>query len=65
VREIKADSAEAVAFYLMVAIARAEGIDLDKATAGWSKEKILTTYRECLAAVKSGTSGSTPFRQVS
>jgi hypothetical protein len=61
----KGDSAEAVAFDLMVTIARAEGIDLDKEKAGWSKERILATYRECLAAVKSGTPSVAPIRQAS
>jgi hypothetical protein len=65
VAEIKGDSAEAVAFDLMVTIARAEGIDLDKEKAGWSKERILATYRECLAAVKGGSVSSAALRQVS
>ena len=49
--EIKGDSAEAVAFELLVTVARAQGVHLDKERAGWSKEKILNTYRECHAAV--------------
>jgi hypothetical protein len=52
VRAIEGDSAEVVAFYLMVMVAKAEGVDLEKERAGWSREKILVTYRECLAAVK-------------
>jgi hypothetical protein len=65
VAEIKGDSAETVAFDLMVTIARAEGVDLDKEKAGWSREKILATYRECLAAVKAGSASSVPLRQAS
>lgn len=63
--EIKGDSAEAVALELLVTIAKAEGVYLDKEKAGWSKEQILVTYRECLAAVRTGTLGATPLRQVS
>jgi hypothetical protein len=65
VAEIKGDSAEAVALELLVTVARAAGIYLDKERAGWSKEQILATYRECLTAVKSGTPAVTPIRQVS
>ena len=63
--EIRGNSPEAVAFDLMVTIARAEGIHLDKEKAGWSKEKILVTYRECLAAVGSGTVAATALRHAS
>jgi len=45
------NSIEAVALRLLNSIAKAEGIDLDKENSGWSKEKILATYQECLAAI--------------
>jgi hypothetical protein len=41
VSRIDGDSAEAVAWTLLVAVAKAEGIDLDKEKAGWPKHKIL------------------------
>ena len=56
--EIKGDSPEAVALNLLVTIARAAGVHLDKERAGWSKEQILDTYRDCLATVKGGPHGS-------
>jgi hypothetical protein len=62
--DITGDSAEAVALELLVTIARAEGVYLDREKAGWSKEKILATYRECLSAVKGGSREPTPLRQV-
>ena len=46
------DSPEAVAWQLLLTIARAEGVDLDQERGGWSKDQILASYRECLAAVK-------------
>ena len=49
--EIKGDSPEAVALELLVTVARAQGVYLDKEKAGWSKEQSLNTYLECLAAV--------------
>jgi hypothetical protein len=56
--EIKGDSAEAVAFELLVTIAKAQGVHLDKERAGWSKEQILATYRECLSAVRGGSAAT-------
>ena len=53
--EITGDSAEAVAWALLVTVARAEGVHLDKERAGWSKGHILSIYRECLAVVKGGS----------
>jgi hypothetical protein len=58
------ESAEAVALNLLVMVAKAEGVDLDKEKGGWSKQKILTTYRECLAAVASASREPAPLRQV-
>lgn len=48
-----ADSPEAAALKLLAVIARAEGVDLDKAKGGWSRKEILACYRECLTAVHS------------
>ena len=62
---ITGDSAEAIALELLATVAKAEGVYLDKEKGGWSKEKILTTYRECLAAVRSGSREAAPLRQVS
>jgi hypothetical protein len=62
--EIKGDSAETVAWELLVTVARAEGVYLDKKRAGRSKEQVLSTYRECLAAVKGSSRELTPLRQV-
>ena len=62
---ITGDSAEAIALELLTTVARAEGVYLDKEKGGWSKEKILATYRECLAAVRSGSREPAPLRQVS
>ena len=53
--EIKGDSAEAVAWAMLITIAKAEGGYLDKEKAGWSKDKILAVYRECLAAIRPGS----------
>jgi len=39
--EITGDSAEAIALELLMTVARAEGVQLDKDKGGWSKEKIL------------------------
>ena len=52
--EIKGDSAEAVALELLVTVARAEGVHLDKEKADWSKGHLLSIYQECLAVVKGG-----------
>jgi hypothetical protein len=50
-----ADSPEAVGWELLLMVARAEGVSLDaESSPGWSKEQILATYRECLAAVNGG-----------
>jgi hypothetical protein len=47
------DSVEAVAWELLLIVARAEGVDLTAGSSvGWSREQIIATYRECLAAVK-------------
>ena len=46
------DSPEAIAWQLLLIIARAEGVDLEQERGGWSKDQILATYRECLAAVR-------------
>jgi hypothetical protein len=62
--EITGDSAEAIALELLMTVARAEGVQLDKDKGGWSKEKILVTYRECLAAVRSAPREAPPLRQV-
>jgi hypothetical protein len=43
--EITGDSAEAVALELLMTVARSEGVHLEKEKGGWSKEKILVTYR--------------------
>ena len=40
---ITGDSAEAIALELLMTVARAEGVQLDKDKGGWSKEKILVT----------------------
>ena len=64
-REITEDSAEAIALALLITVARAEGVHLDKEKGGWSREKILVTYRQCLAAVKGGPQEAAPLRQVS
>jgi hypothetical protein len=50
------DSAEAVAWELLLMVARAEGVSLDAESSppGWSQEQILATYRECLGAVNGG-----------
>jgi hypothetical protein len=50
--QIMCDSAEAVALELLIIVARVEGVHLDQDECGWSKDKILATYRECLATVK-------------
>ena len=63
--EITGDSAEAIALELLMTVARAEGVHLDKEKGGWSREKILVTYRQCLAAVKGGPQEAAPLRQVS
>ena len=47
------DSPEAIAWQLLLVIARAEGVHLEQERGGWSKDQILATYRECLAAVRS------------
>ena len=57
--------AEAIALALLITVARAEGVHLDKEKGGWSREKILVTYRQCLAAVKGGPQEAAPLRQVS
>ena len=62
--EITGDSAEAIALELLMTVARAEGVQLDKEKGGWSREKILVTYRQCLAAVKGGPQEAAPLRQV-
>lgn len=62
--EISGDSAEAVAWALLLTVARAEGVYLDREKAGWSKEKILATYRECMAAVRATSREPTPLRQI-
>jgi hypothetical protein len=59
------NSAEAVALELLITVARAKGVQLDKEKGGWSREKILVTYRQCLAAVKGGSQEAAPLRQVS
>jgi hypothetical protein len=41
--EIKGDSAEAVAWAMLITIAKAEGGYLDKEKAGWLKDKILAS----------------------
>jgi hypothetical protein len=47
------DSPEAVAWELLLIVAKAEGVSLTAGSSpGWSQEQILATYRECLAAVK-------------
>ena len=51
--EAHGDSREAVAWQLLLTIARAEGVRLDRRRGGWSKDQILAAYRECLAAVRS------------
>jgi hypothetical protein len=51
--EPRVDSPEAVAWQLLLIIARAEGVHLEDERGGWSKDQILATYRECLAAVRS------------
>lgn len=48
-----ADSPEAAALKLLAVIAKAEGVDLDRVTHGWSRKQILAAYRECLTAVRS------------
>jgi hypothetical protein len=50
--EPRGDSPEAVAWQLLLTIARAEGVHLDRERGGWSKDQILAAYGECLAAVK-------------
>lgn len=57
------DSVEAVALNLLIMVAKAEGVDLDKEKGGWSKQRILTTYRECLGAVASGSRIPAPAPQ--
>jgi hypothetical protein len=51
--EPRGDSPEAVAWQLLLTIARAEGVHLEHERGGWSKDQILATYRECLEAVRS------------
>ena len=63
--EIRGDSAEAIALELLMTVARSEGVHLDKEKGGWSRDKILVTYRQCLAAVKGGSQETAPLRQVS
>jgi hypothetical protein len=47
------DSPEAVAWELLLLVAKAESVNLTAGSSpGWSQEQILATYRECLAAVK-------------
>jgi len=58
------DSPEAVAWQLLLIIARAEGVDLDKEKGRWSKDQILAAYRECLAAVSGEAQEPDPLRQV-
>ena len=58
------DSPEAVAWQLLLIIARAEGVDLDKEKSGWSKDQILAAYRECLAAVSGEVQERAPLREV-
>jgi hypothetical protein len=52
VAEPHGDSPEAVAWQLLLTVARAEGVRLERRRGGWSKDQILATYRECLATVK-------------
>jgi hypothetical protein len=61
-----ADSPEAVTWELLLTVARAEGVNLDAGSSpGWSREKMLVTYRECLAAVTGEAPQSrTPLRIV-
>lgn len=61
-----ADSPEAVAWELLLIVAKAEGVNLSPGSSPeWSQEKILATYRECLAAVKGGARPTrTPLRIV-
>ena len=63
--EFDGDSPEAVAWRLLLIIARAEGVDLEKEKGGWSKDQILATYRECLATVQGEAQQPTRLRQVS
>jgi len=58
------NSPEAVAWQLLLTIARAEGVDLDRERGGWSKDQILTVYRECLDAVRTDAPDATPMRRV-
>jgi len=63
--ELEGDSPEAVAWQLLLIIARAEGVDLDKEKGGWSKDQILAAYRECLATVCGEAQEPAPLRHVS
>lgn len=62
--DIQRTSAEAAALELLAIVARAEGVNLDKEPCGWSKAKILDTYRECLGTVKSSRRWQPPLRVV-
>ena len=43
------DSLEAIAWQLLLVIARAEGVHLEQERGGWSKDQILAAYREAIA----------------
>ena len=58
------NSPEAVAWQLLLTIARAEGVDLDRERGGWSKDQILAVYRECLEAVRTDAPHATLMRRV-
>jgi hypothetical protein len=61
-----ADSPEAVAWELLLIVAKAEGVNLSAASSSeWSQDQILVAYKECLAAVKGEARPTrTPFRIV-
>jgi hypothetical protein len=62
--ELDGDSPEAVAWQLLLIIARAEGVDLDEEKGGWSKDQILAAYRECLATVRGEAREPAPLRRI-
>jgi hypothetical protein len=63
--ELEGDSPEAVAWQLLLIIARAEGVDLDKVKGGWSRDQVLAAYRECLSTVKGeAREPTTQLRQI-
>ena len=52
--EITGDSAEAIALELLMTVARAEGVHLDKEKGGWSRERSLSLTGNASPRSKAG-----------